>query len=67
MSYEFTIGVLLCLGVFWAGLGTGYWMHRSAHKDGVKLMDRVEHDHSPYEDYDEEKVQKTTGGSFESP
>ena len=67
MSSGFILGACVCLVVFWCGLATGYWMHRAAHKDGVKLMDRVTSDQVPYDDLykDEELVQKTTGGDFE--
>ena len=65
MSYEFTIGLVVGALILWIGLFSGFWMHKSAHKDGVKLMDRVDHNRQPYEDYDEELGQKTTGGEYE--
>ena len=66
MSYEIMIGVLACFVVFSAGLAAGYWMHKAAHRDGIKLMDRIEHDQQPFEDDCREmKVQSITGGDFE--
>jgi len=62
MDYRY---VIICVLVSWVSLAVGFWMHKVAHKDGVKLVDRIKHDQEPYEgEYDDDKVQAVTGGEF---
>lgn len=63
-EYRFLIEVILCMVVSWVSLAAGFWMHKVAHKDGVKLVDRIRHDQEPYDEYEEKRVQQTTGGDF---
>ncbi|HIJ71154.1 MAG TPA: hypothetical protein HPP87_07300 [Planctomycetes bacterium] len=65
-DYIIAIAALVVVLSFWFGLLTGYLMHRAAHRDGVRLMDRVKHGEIPYDvEYEQNLGQTTTGGNFE--
>jgi len=66
MEYNWIIGFVLCFVVYACGVVMGYWLHRQAHKDGVKLMDRLKEGREPYdEEIDNTKAQMVTGGEFQ--
>ena len=64
--FYLTIGMVVGMVIFWLGLLCGMLMYRSGHTSGVKLVDRIRHDQTPFDDeMVEREIQLTTGGDFE--
>lgn len=66
MSIEVLAAVLTGVVIFLVGVVTGAILVLHGYKSGAKLVDRIKHDQTPFEDdINEKQVQTYTDGTIE--